>query len=267
MPVYVMKANITVEQYFLIYKREYHINALFSCCLLEKIYYFKDCLILKNYHFEWMEKQSIMCQPVWIPRERAVVFSVTFTKHSDIYFHGWEPPMMQSMSKSECGSWNLWGLGSHWGSNTLKLASWGTSTQCEAWMQGSREDKGRQQQCADQIHGKRGPKREAVSGEMSRMCSRRKESANAKGGKESESVERGKTGYLDSPHKPQDPGRTPPRYWVNTVVLNSLETHTDSRESRIEDSFSGARMTCWWSHLWLDHIYGLFLWSRLTIQS
>lgn len=224
--------------------REYHINALFSCCLLEKIYYFKDCLILKNYHFEWMEKQSIMCQPVWIPRERAVVFSVTFTKHSDVYFHqqwdshGWEPPMMQSMSKSECGSWNLWGLDSHWGSNTLKLSSWSTSTQCEAWTQGRRprEDKGKQQQCADQIHGKRGPRREAVSGEMyhpvQSVQPQRRESVNAKGAEERESAEREKTAYLDSPHKPQDPGRTPPRYWVNTVVLNSLETHTDSREKQ-----------------------------------
>lgn len=41
-----MNASITTEQYFPIYKREYHINGLFSCCLQEKIY-FKDCLILK----------------------------------------------------------------------------------------------------------------------------------------------------------------------------------------------------------------------------
>ena len=46
MPVYVMSASITTEQYFPIYKREYHINELFSCCLQEKIY-FKDCLILQ----------------------------------------------------------------------------------------------------------------------------------------------------------------------------------------------------------------------------
>ena len=46
MPIYVMNASITTEQYFPIYKREYHINGLFSCCLQEKIY-FKDCLILK----------------------------------------------------------------------------------------------------------------------------------------------------------------------------------------------------------------------------
>lgn len=41
-----MNASITTEQYFPIYKREYHINGLLSCCLQEKIY-FKDCLILK----------------------------------------------------------------------------------------------------------------------------------------------------------------------------------------------------------------------------
>lgn len=79
-----------------------------------------------------------------------------------------------------------------------------------------REDKGKQQQCADQIHGKRSPKREAVSGEMyhpvQNMQPQKRESVHAKGGEESESVERGKTAYLDSPHKPQDPGRTPPRY-------------------------------------------------------
>ena len=271
-----------------------------------------------------MEKQIIMCQPVWIPSERAVAFSVTFTKHSEVYSTNTEilmfenllscigegngnplqcsclenprdggawraavygvaqsrtrlkrlSSMMQSMRKSECGSWNLWGLGSRWGSNTLKLVPWGTSSQsvrhgCRAGV--PRRTRTSNNSVTDQIRGK-SSKREAVSEEMYHSVQnvqlQKRESVKAKGREENESVERGKTAYLDSPHKPQDPCRTPPRYWVNTVVLNSLGTHTQIQEkSRIEDSFSGAGMTCWWSHLRLDHIYGHFLWSWLTVQS
>ena len=182
--------------------------------------------------------------------------------------------MMQSMRKSECGSWNLRELGSPWGSNALKLAPWGTSTQsvrhgCGAGVRGRTRTSNNS--VTDQIRGKRSSKREESQKKcttLSRTCSHRKESVKAKRREENESVERGKTAYLDLPHKPQDPCRTPPGYWVNTVILNSLQTHTQIQEKgRIEDSFSGAGMTCWWSHLWLDHIYGLFLWSRLTIQS
>lgn len=100
----------------------------------------------------------------------------------------------------------------------MKLAPWGTSTQsvrhgCRAGVPGRTRTSN--SSVTDQIRGK-SSKREAVSEEMYHSVQnvqlQKRESVKAKGREENESVERGKTAYLDSPHKPQDPCRTPPRY-------------------------------------------------------
>lgn len=208
-----------------------------------------------------MEKQSITCRAVWIPRERAVVSLVTLTKDSEASFHqhwvshGWELPSMQRMKKSERGSWSLWGtrqslrgaipwnlpLGSpghkEWGMNAGQLTTGGEGNAMTAWQRPNMWKEKRERETQ---------KREVVSVEMchpvQKVQLQKRETTKAKGREENGSIEKGKQPYLYSPPKLQDSSRIIPVYWVNTVGSQfSGDTYTDSREKESRRQFFKSR--------------------------